>query len=79
MILKEYNVWDAPTRVFHWVNFTTVILLIFMGLMMLFKKDLGITSLEAKIALKEIHVLIGYLFVLNLTWRIVWGFVGNGY
>ncbi len=76
-LLKQYQVWDAPTRIFHWVNFTTVILLIFMGLMMLFKKDMGITSLEAKITLKTIHVLIGYVFVLNLLIRLVWGFVGN--
>jgi len=76
-LLKQYQVWDAPTRIFHWVNFTTVILLIFMGLMMLFKKDMGITSLEAKITLKTIHVLIGYVFVLNLLVRIVWGFIGN--
>ncbi|ATX81380.1 Ni,Fe-hydrogenase I cytochrome b subunit [Mariprofundus ferrinatatus] len=76
-LLNQYRVWDAPTRIFHWVNFTTVLLLIFMGLMMLFKKDMGITSLEAKITLKTIHVLIGYVFVLNLLVRLVWGFVGN--
>jgi len=76
-MLKEYRVWDAPTRIFHWVNFTTVLLLIFMGLMMLFKKDMGITSLDAKITLKTIHVLIGYVFVLNLVVRIGWAFVGN--
>ncbi|PJA31832.1 MAG: cytochrome B [Zetaproteobacteria bacterium CG_4_9_14_3_um_filter_53_7] len=76
-LLKQYQVWDAPTRIFHWVNFTTVILLIFMGLMMLFKGDMGITSVEAKIALKTIHVLIGYVFVANLLIRLVWGFIGN--
>ena len=76
-MLKEYKVWDAPTRIFHWVNFTTVLLLIFMGLMMLFKKDMGIESLDAKIALKTIHVLIGYVFVLNLAVRVVWAFLGN--
>jgi len=76
-MLKEYKVWDAPTRIFHWVNFTTVILLIFMGLMMLFKKDIGIASLDAKIMLKTIHVVIGYVFVLNLAVRVIWGFVGN--
>ena len=76
-MLKEYRVWDAPTRIFHWVNFTTVILLIFMGLMMLFKKELGIASLDARIMLKTIHVLIGYVFVLNLLVRIGWAFVGN--
>ncbi len=77
--LQEYKVWDAPTRIFHWVNFLTIICLIFVGLIMLFKKDLGITSLEAKVSLKEIHVIIGYVFVLNFAWRIIWGFIGNRY
>jgi len=45
--------------------------------MMLFKKDMGITSLDAKIMLKTIHVLIGYVFVINLLVRIGWAFVGN--
>lgn len=78
-MLKQYRVWDAPTRIFHWVNFTTVILLLLIGTLMLYKKDLGITSLDAKIAIKEIHVLIGYIFVLNLMVRLVWGFIGNRY
>ena len=78
-MLKEYRVWDAPTRIFHWVNFTTVLLLIFMGLMMLFKKDMGITSMDAKIAMKTIHVLIGYVFVINLVVRMGWAFIGNRY
>ena len=77
VMLKQYRVWDLPTRVFHWVNFTTVILLLLVGTLMLYKKDLGITSLDAKIAIKEIHVLIGYIFVLNLAIRLLWGFIGN--
>lgn len=76
-VLKEYRVWDASTRVFHWVNFFTVLMLLFMGFMMLYRKELGISSTEARIALKQVHVLIGYVFVLNLSWRIVLGFVGN--
>lgn len=75
--LKEYKAWDLPVRVFHWVNFISVISLIFLGLIMLYKKELGITSLDAKIALKELHIIIGYLFVLNLAWRIIWGFIGS--
>jgi Ni/Fe-hydrogenase 1 B-type cytochrome subunit len=77
--LYEYKVWDLPTRLFHWINFTAVIMLIFMGLVMLFKKELGITSVEAKIGLKTVHVIIGYIFVANLAIRILWGFVGNKY
>jgi len=76
-MLKQYTVWDWPTRLFHWINFTTVVLLILVGTLMLFKKDLGITGLDAKIAIKQLHVLIGYVFVLNLIVRLFWGFIGN--
>jgi Ni/Fe-hydrogenase 1 B-type cytochrome subunit len=76
---QEYKAWDVATRVFHWVNFISIICLIFMGLIMLFKKELGITGIEAKVGLKEVHVLIGYIFVLNFSWRIIWGFIGNKY
>ena len=77
--LRHYKAWDLPVRIFHWVNFTTVIGLILFGMLMLFKKELGITSMEAKISLKTIHVIIGYVFVLNLAFRILWGFIGNRY
>ena len=76
---QQYKVWDLPTRLFHWINFITIISLIFIGLIMLFKKELGITSIEAKVGLKELHVIFGYAFVLNFTWRIIWGFIGNKY
>ena len=77
--LSVYKVWDLPTRLFHWINFTAVISLIFFGLIMLYKKELGISSVEAKIGLKEVHVIIGYIFVVNLGIRLLWGFVGNRY
>lgn len=77
--LYQYIVWDLPTRLFHWINFTSVICLIFIGLVMLFKKELGIESIDAKIGLKVLHVSIGYIFVANLAIRIVWGFFGNRY
>ena len=77
--LYEYRVWALQTGLFHWINFTSVIMLIFMGLVMLFKKELGITSVEAKIGLKTVHVIIGYVFVTNLAIRILWGFIGNKY
>lgn len=36
-------------------------------------------SNAGKITLKTIHVWIGYVFVLNLFWRIAWASVGNRY
>ena len=77
--MQQVKVWDVPTRVFHWVNFFAVMILMTFGLVMLFKSELGISSVEAKIGLKTVHVIVGYVFVLNLLWRIAWGFIGNRY
>lgn len=75
--IRIYSVWDLPVRLFHWINFISVISLLFMGFIMLYKKELGITSPEAKIALKQVHVIIGYVFASNLLIRFLWAFIGN--
>lgn len=72
----SYTTWSPSVRWFHWVNVLTVIALIFVGMIMLFKKELGIVGLEAKIGLKELHVIIGYLFATNLGIRLVFAFIG---
>ncbi|MCL1125025.1 cytochrome b/b6 domain-containing protein [Shewanella surugensis] len=76
-IQQTYTVWDLPSRIFHWVNLLLVVLLLFVGLIMLFKPELGITGLAAKIKLKELHIVIGYGFAINLAMRLLWGFIGN--
>ncbi len=76
--VKRYKVWDRTTRVFHWINATTVILLMIVGTIILNAKTLGIEG-EAKILLKTVHAYIGYIFVINLVWRIIWAFIGNRY
>jgi len=76
--LKEYPVWDRTTRWFHWINALTIIGLIGVGLMILYAKALGVST-DGKILLKTIHVYIGYVFCLNLAWRIIWAFIGNKY
>ncbi len=75
--MTSYRVWDKPSRLFHWVNVLLVVSLLFVGFLMLFRKDLGIDSLEAKIKIKELHVIIGYLFAANILFRILWGFIGT--
>ena len=77
-IFKEYKVWDKTTRWFHWINFLSVLLLIGIGTVILYNKKLGINT-DAKIFLKTIHVCIGYIFCINLIWRLVWGVIGNRY
>ena len=76
--LRSYPVWDAPTRWFHWINALSVLGLVAVGLVILNGSTLGITN-AGKIALKTLHVWIGYVFVLNLFWRIVWALLGNRY
>ena len=76
--LKRYLVWDRSVRVFHWVNVFCVTGLVVVGLVILNNKMLGISD-DGKIILKTVHVYIGYVFILNLVWRLIWGFLGNKY
>lgn len=72
-----YTAWSLYTRVFHWVNFLCVILLSLLGLIMLYKSEIGISGNEARIGLKVLHVSVGYVFAINLLIRIIMGFVGD--
>jgi len=76
--LKSYPVWDAPTRWFHWINALSVIALAGAGLVILNDDALGLSN-PGKFALKKLHVWVGYVFVLNLCFRIAWAFAGNRY
>jgi len=76
--LKSYAVWDVGTRWFHWINVLCVFILMAIGLVILNGKTLGLSN-DGKVLLKEVHTLIGYMFVLNLLWRFIWAFIGNPY
>lgn len=73
---KTYPVWDASVRWFHWINLLCVLGLIAVGVGILNDKALGVTD-AGKILLKSVHVWIGYVFALNLLWRLVWAFIGG--
>lgn len=75
-LLQGYRVWDRSVRLFHWINAVCVLGLVAVGLAILYNKALGVSP-DGKILLKTIHAWIGYVFALNLLWRIVWGFVGG--
>jgi len=76
--LTAYPVWDRTVRLFHWINVLCVLALIAIGVAILNGKALGVTD-DGKLLLKTIHVYFGYVFAANLTWRIIWGFIGNRY
>jgi cytochrome b len=52
--------------------------LICLGLILLNNKSFGVSA-DGKILLKTLHAYFGYVFVLNLAWRLIWGFIGNKY
>ncbi len=74
--LKVYPVWDAGVRAFHWINVLCVLGLIASGIVILNDRALGLSN-DGKILLKSTHVLIGYVFALNLAFRLVWAFIGS--
>ena len=76
--LIAYKAWDLNTRIFHWLNVICVTGLIAVGTIILNYKLLGIGT-DGKVLLKTVHVIVGYIFIINLAWRLVWGFVGGKY
>jgi len=78
---QSVRVWDAPTRIFHWMNVLTVVLLIFTGLVFTFRGLINVDGREAHILLEAIlqkmHSVVGYVFVINLVIRFIWAFTGN--
>jgi cytochrome b len=77
-MLRAYPVWDRGTRLFHWINFLSVLVLGTIGAFMFFKDALGVTN-DGMVVLKTTHTIAGYVFTVNLLWRIAWGFIGNRY
>lgn len=78
MSTAEYPVWDRTTRFFHWLNVLCVLGLVGVGTVILYAGDLGASN-DGKIGLKTLHVTIGYVFLINLSWRLIWGFIGGPY
>jgi len=76
--LRTYPVWDAGTRWFHWVNALSITALAAVGFVIFNAGSLGVPN-AGKVTLKTVHTCIGYVFVLNLVWRMVWAFAGNHY
>jgi len=74
--LQEYAVWDGSVRWFHWINVLAIIGLIAVGTVILNGKAIGVSG-EGKVLLKTIHVYIGYVFCLNLLWRLIVAFVST--
>lgn len=75
---EQVFVWSRNVRLFHWVNVLAITLLIFIGLIIFNAKTLGVST-DGKVLLKTIHVLVGYVFAINLLFRLIIGFIGKAH
>lgn len=76
--LRAYPVWDRTVRWFHWINVLCILGLAGLGLIILNAGALGVSA-DGKVLLKTWHAYIGYVFALNLLWRLLWGWIGSHY
>jgi Ni/Fe-hydrogenase 1 B-type cytochrome subunit len=75
---EQVFVWSRKVRFFHWNNVICILLLIVIGVVILNAKLFGV-SIEGKILLKTMHVIVGYVFAANLIFRLLIGFLGESY
>jgi len=75
-IMTRVRVWDRTTRLFHWINLACVLALMVLGLGILDDDALELTP-GGEVLLKTLHVYVGYVFVINLLWRMIWAFIGS--
>jgi cytochrome b len=75
--IVQVYVWSKKIRLFHGLNVLLVFTLIALGLVIFNAKVLGISS-DGKVLLKTVHVLVGYVFAINLFFRILVAFSGKG-
>lgn len=73
---EQVFVWSSNIRLFHWINVIAITLLIFIGLIILNGKLFGVST-DGKVLLKTIHVVVGYVFAINLLFRLIIGFIGK--
>ena len=62
---KKIKVWDAPTRLFHWV----LAILFAMSSYSAFESKFGFYG--------DMHLYSGVAIIALIIWRIIWGFMGS--
>lgn len=81
--LRRIYVWELPVRIYHWLNFLVLIVLVITGffianpLALLSKKEASQAFTMGWF--RYLHFAAAYIFMFNFLFRIYWGFVGNKY
>src|SRR3989304_4863032 len=76
--ISEVCVWDWHTRALHRLNAVLIMSLMTLAIGFEWMEELGAPK-AMRLPVKEVHAYIGYVFVVTLSLRIIWGFIGNAY
>ncbi len=74
-------IWELPVRFFHWVNAASIAILAITGYLIgspiafLHAREASAQYVQGTI--RFIHFSFAYVLIVNLVFRIYWGFVGN--
>jgi len=74
--LTTHQVWDGPTRLYHWTNAVTICGSMLTGWVFVYVLIEGTPKVVME-GYRAFHLAFGYLFFGLLIARCVWGFVGN--
>ncbi len=81
--IKRVYVWQLPVRIYHWLNFLSVLVLCITGYL-IGSPPAIISGNEASFSywfgtIRFFHFVAAFIFFFNFIFRIYWGFVGNKY
>lgn len=81
--IRRVYVWELPVRLYHWVNFLCVAVLVVTGYMIGKPVSIPVAG-EASFSywfgwVRLLHFVAAFVFFFNFLGRIYWGFVGNEY
>ena len=80
---RRIYVWEAPVRIFHWLNVLSIIALAGTGIIIANPPAI-MSGTEATNQYwfgitRFVHFVAAYVFIIGLTMRVIWSFLGNKY
>jgi len=82
-LYRRIYVWELPVRLYHWVNFVCVLVLIVSGFLIGTPPTLEYADEAYQQywfgTVRMLHFVTAFVFFFNFLVRIYWGFVGNRY
>lgn len=81
-VRKVEYIWELPVRLTHWLNFFCLIILAFTGYYIYdpFLATNGSAPDNFTMGtIRFIHFVTAFVFLVSVTYRIIWGFIGSEY